>query len=91
VINGEPVGKTPVQNYTVSRDSDAVIEVSLDGYLPVKRTTTRVLSVLGKADLLDGVCVLIPLIGLASPASQEHSPDQYTFILEPDTQAGESE
>ena len=85
-INTESVGTTPVR-VQVRRSEDLLIEVQKPGYETAYRKSTRTLSGLGFADLVGGVIILIPLIGLISPAAWEHEPASFGVTLDPEAPA----
>src|SRR5690606_5793714 len=69
-VGGEAVGRTPVQ-HEVERREDLLIEVRQQGYETAFRRTNRTLSTLGLADLIGGSLILLPFLGLLSPAAWE--------------------
>ena len=79
-VNGEVVGQTPTR-VEVSRGEDALIEVRHEGYETGIRTTSRTLSAFGIVDTVGGYLVLVPFVGLFSPAAWEHKSTSYGFIL----------
>ncbi len=81
-INGVKVGQTPVQ-HQVHRGKDLLIEVRKPGYETQYRNPSRGLSGVGMADALVGAVLLLPLLGLISPAAWEHDPANFGIIMNP--------
>ncbi len=87
-VNTESVGTTPLR-VQVRRGEDLLIELKKPGYETAYRKSTRTLSGLGLVDLVGGVIILIPLIGLISPAAWEHEPASFGVTLDPEAPAGD--
>lgn len=86
VVNTESVGTTPLR-VQVRRGDDLLIEVKKPGYETAYRKSNRTLSGLGLVDLVGGVIILVPLIGLISPAAWEHEPSSFGVELDPEAPA----
>jgi hypothetical protein len=72
-VNGELLGPTPVQ-HKIRRKSDVVVQIHKAGYRPVTRHTTRQLSDYGVADIIGGVFLLVPFVGLLSDGAWKQEP-----------------
>lgn len=80
-VNGETVGTSPLRTQ-VHRGEDLLIEARLPGYEAGFRTTHRSLSTVGILDAFGAFLILVPLIGLLSPAAWAHEPTSYAIILD---------
>lgn len=83
IINGTHVGRTPLR-YQVRRNDDLLVEIKKSGYETEYRTSHRTVSTLGTLDIIGGWLVLIPWVGLFSPAAWEHEPAAFGVILSPE-------
>lgn len=83
IINGRPVGRTPLRQ-EVPRNEDLLIEIKKSGYQTEYRSSHRTVSTLGTLDIIGGWVILIPFVGLISPAAWEHDPGVFGFILSPE-------
>ena len=63
--------------------TEVLIKVMKDGYDMRFITTSRSLSTLGMLDVVGGAAIIIPLIGLLSPAAWRHQPPTCMFKLTP--------
>lgn len=81
-VNGENVGSSPLR-VQVHRSQDVLIEAHMAGYETAYRSSHRTLSTLGLVDLIVGAAILIPFLGLLSPAAWEHEPSSYGIVLDP--------
>lgn len=73
IINGNVAGVTPLQT-SIARREEALIMVSKPGYQTVTRTTTKSLSATGVVDIIGGVFLLVPFLGLLAPGAYEQEP-----------------
>lgn len=80
-VNGETVGTSPLRTQ-VHRGEDLLIEARLPGYEAGFRTTHRSLSTVGILDAVGTFLILVPVIGLLSPAAWAHEPATYAIILD---------
>jgi PEGA domain len=83
IASGKSVGITPLR-FEVQRGDTLVVEVRKSGYQTQFRTFSRKLNNLGLVDVIGGAIILLPLIGLISPAAWDHDPDQLGVALEPE-------
>lgn len=83
IVNGERVGKTPLSTQ-VSRAESVLIEIRKPGYETQFRSTTRTISTLGVLDVIGGFLILVPFLGLLSPAAWSHEPTNFGVILPPE-------
>ena len=81
-VNDEHAGQTPLA-LQVHRGEEVLIKVMKDGYDMRFITTSRSLSTLGMLDVVGGAAIIIPLIGLLSPAAWRHQPPTCMFKLTP--------
>ena len=89
VASGVSVGTTPIQ-FEVHRGDNLFLEIHKPGYQTQYRTSSRRLSTLGILDVVGGVMLLLPLIGLISAGAWEHDPAQFGVTLEPEKGSTES-
>jgi hypothetical protein len=82
-VDGMRVGVTPT-TYRVSRKGDVSFLFKKDGCTSQVRQPMKSLSTLGFIDLVGGVLILLPLIGLASSAAWAWEPSSFAVILECD-------
>ena len=82
-VNGTSVGEATPLVYQVNRSEDLLLEVRKPGYQTVFRNPTRGLSTLGLLDIVGGCVLLLPFIGLLSPAAYAHNPTTFGIILQP--------
>lgn len=82
LVNSEYVGNAPLRTQ-VQRHEDVLIEARLPGYETAYRTSHRSLSSLGLVDVIGGAILLVPFIGLLSPAAWQHEPASYGLMLDP--------
>jgi hypothetical protein len=80
-VRGNTVGVTPLQ-FNAHRGKDLFLEVKKPGYLTQTRASSRTLSALGILDLVGGLMLWIPLLGLLSAAAWKHDPEAFSIILE---------
>lgn len=83
IASGKPVGTTPL-HFEAQRGDTLVVEVRKPGYQTQFRTFSRKLNGLGLVDVIGGAIILLPLIGLLSPAAWDHDPDQLGIVLDPE-------
>lgn len=88
LVNTESVGTTPLR-VQVRRGDDLLIEVKKPGYETAYRKSSRTLSGVGLVDLVGGAILLVPLIGLISPAAWEHEPSSFGVTLDPEEPAAD--
>jgi hypothetical protein len=86
LLNGTRVGETPLRTQ-VPRREELLVEVRKSGYETAYRSASRTLSTLGILDVIGGAVILIPFLGLLSPAAWEQSPETFGINLEPATAA----
>lgn len=77
-INGANVGSTPLET-RISRRNNAIVIVRKKGYYPATMTTSRDLSTVGAIDVIGGILILLPFIGLFSGGAYVQTPKQ-TFV-----------
>lgn len=91
-INGKPANATVVVNgrqYTtpatveVKRNKGVNIVVSKKGYSTFVSHSGHSLSTWGILDVIGGVCVLVPFLGLLSPGAFELDQDNFYYVLTP--------
>ena len=82
LLNGTRVGETPLRTQ-VPRREELLVEVRKPGYETAYRSASRTLSTLGILDVVAGSMILIPLLGLLSPAAWQQDPDIFGLYLEP--------
>jgi hypothetical protein len=81
-INGTNVGTTPLR-HQVHRSEDVLVEVQAPGYQRAYRSSHRTLSAIGIVDLIGGCIILVPFLGLLSPAAWRHEPATFGIVLDP--------
>lgn len=79
-MNGSRVGTTPLQTQ-VSRREELLFEVRKPGYETQFRTAWRTLSTLGILDCIGGSIIILPFLGLLSPAAWEQQPSNLGITL----------
>jgi hypothetical protein len=89
MASGVSVGTTPIQ-FEMHRGDNLFLEIHKPGYQTQYRTSSRRLSTLGILDVVGGVMLLLPLIGLISAGAWEHDPAQFGVTLEPEKASTES-
>lgn len=77
-INGNNVGSTPLET-RISRRNNAIVIVRKKGYHSATLTTSRDLSTIGAIDVIAGVFLLVPFLGLFSGGAYVQTPKQ-TFV-----------
>lgn len=91
-INGKPANATVIVNgrqyntptvIQVKRNKDVSIVVSKDGYNTFQCHSGHSLSTWGILDVIGGVCVLVPFLGLLSPGAFELDQDNFYYVLTP--------
>ena len=82
LLNGTRVGETPLQTQ-VPRREELLVEVRKPGYRTEYRQPDRTLSTLGILDVVAGSVILIPLLGLLSPAAWQQDPETFGINLDP--------
>lgn len=83
IVNGSRVGQTPLK-HEVNRKENLLIEVRKTGYHTEYRSSHRTVSTLGTLDIIGGYIILVPFVGLFSPAAWEQEPATYGVILSPE-------
>jgi hypothetical protein len=79
-INGSMVGVTPLQ-YELSRYSDASLLITKKGYEPQQRYLSKSISTVGIVDIIGGVLIIIPIIGLLAPGAWELERNNISVVL----------
>ena len=69
-INGELVQVGQQAEFLVKRNYNAQIMVTAEGYYPAYRQLISELSTLGILDIVGGIILIVPLIGLAFPGAK---------------------
>jgi len=77
-INGNNVGSTPLET-RIKRRNNAIVIIRKKGYHSATLTTSRDLSTIGAIDVIGGILVLVPFIGLFSGGAYVQTPKQ-TFV-----------
>jgi hypothetical protein len=81
LLNGTRVGETPLRTQVPRRD-ELLVEVRKPGYETAYRSASRTLSTFGILDVIGGAVILIPFIGLLSPAAWEQDPETFGITLD---------
>jgi hypothetical protein len=79
-LDGRLVGATPLET-RVRRRGDLSVMVKKEGCRTETRHPSKTLSALGFLDLIGGVFILVPFIGLMSSAAWKHDPVSYAILL----------
>ncbi len=69
-VNGELVQVGQQAEFLVKRNYNAQIMVTAKGYYPAYRQLISELSTLGVLDIIGGIVLIVPLIGLAFPGAK---------------------
>lgn len=77
-INGNNAGSTPLET-RIPRRQNAIVIVRKKGYHPATLSTSRDLSTVGAIDVIAGIFLLVPLLGLFSGGAYVQTPKQ-TFV-----------
>lgn len=85
-LNGDAVGTTPLRTQVARRD-DLLVELRKPGYQTAYRHAERTLSTLGILDIVGGALILLPFLGLLSPAAWEQDPSTFGITLDPEAGA----
>jgi hypothetical protein len=80
-VGGNTVGVTPLQ-FNAHRGKDLSLEIKKPGYVTQYRSSSRTLSALGTLDLVAGLMLWVPLLGLISAAAWKHDSADFSIILE---------
>ena len=80
MLNGFKIGKTPLQ-HKIRRRGQYLVELRKDGYNTVYTRTDQSLSAVGTVDVVAGAFLLVPLLGMISPAAWEQNPSSLGFVL----------
>lgn len=83
IINGKTRGQGQVTT-SVRRNKPSQILVTHPDYTDTTRRVGKTLSTTGTADLVGGVLILVPALGLLSPGAWRLDQDYMTIILEQD-------
>jgi len=86
VVNGNTAGRTPTR-HQVHRNTDVLIEVRKEGYRTEYRNTHQTLSTLGILDVIGGVLILVPFVGLFSGAAWKQEPSTFGVHMERDSES----
>lgn len=84
VMNGDFVGTTPLK-HRVHRWDKLLIEIRKEGYKThfIWSPSHPSPSTLGILDMVGGCIILLPFVGLLSPAAWEHNPAVFGVTLDP--------
>jgi hypothetical protein len=85
LLNGTRVGETPLRTQVPRRD-ELLVEVRKTGYETAYRSASRTLSTYGILDVIGGATILIPFLGLLSPAAWQQDPETFGITLDPAAQ-----
>lgn len=69
-VNGELIQIGQQAEFLVKRNYNAQIMVTAEGYYPAYRQLISELSTLGILDIVGGIILIVPLIGLAFPGAK---------------------
>ena len=86
LVNGNRVGTTPLQTQ-VQRREELLVEVRKPGYETQFRSAERTLSTFGIVDIIGGWLILLPFLGLLSPAAWQQEPSNFGIDLTPESAA----
>ncbi len=78
--NGVLVGRGTAMT-SVPRNKTLAVVVRKDGFFPAMRTVSTSLSSTGVLDLIGGVILLVPFIGLMAPGAYELDQDNIALVL----------
>ena len=90
-VNGELVQVGQQAEFLVKRNYNAQIMVAAKGYYPAYRQLTSELSTLGVLDIIGGIVLIVPLIGLAFPGAKSLDYTKVTIHLAPQPKISRTE
>lgn len=83
-INGNYLGQGDVQTQ-VPRDRDISVFVTKDGFISENRIIGNEFSLTGILDIIGGVIILVPFIGLFFPGARQLKQTNIVVVLEKDS------
>jgi len=81
-VNGQDYGTSPI-DVRIDRRENAQVVARMKGYLPTARSTSRDISTIGVIDMVGGVIVLVPFLGLIADGAYVQTPKQMHVHLSP--------